>query len=92
MARIAQKTSQELRQGIEEAVTAIQWRSSKIERTCRSPACAETMAALDGEDELTYLQIMWNELKGERINPCRVELMNAQRSPNPSHDRRQKPV
>ena len=63
-------TTPKLRQGLEEAVTAIQWRSSKIERTCRSPACAETMAALDGEDELTYLRIMWNELKGEKIDPC----------------------
>ena len=30
------------------------------------------MAALDGEDELTYLRIMWNELKGEK-SPFRVD-------------------
>ena len=50
--------------GFEEDVTAIYWRSSKISRVCRSPACAETMANLDAEDDLLYLRVLWHEICG----------------------------
>ena len=66
-------TTERIQDGVEVGVTAVHWRSSKIERTCRSPACAETLAALDGEDELTYLRILWNELNGKIINPRYVD-------------------
>lgn len=38
------------------------WRSSKIDRTSRSPACAETHAVVDAEDELYHLRYLWSEL------------------------------
>lgn len=66
-------STQRLRQGHEECVTAIHWRSGKIERACRSPACAEVMSCLDGEDELTYLRLMWSELNGNIINPRDID-------------------
>lgn len=66
-------TDKRLREGYETNVTPIHWRSGKIERTCRSPACAETMASLDGEDDLTYLRILWNEMRGIQINPREVD-------------------
>lgn len=37
-------------------------RSSKIDRTSRSPACAETHAVVDAEDELFHLRYLWSEL------------------------------
>ena len=51
-----------LREGREADVTPLFWRSGKIERVCRSPAAAETMAGLDGEDELFYLRVLWGEM------------------------------
>ena len=66
-------TDKRLQQGWETNVTPIHWRSGKIERTCRSPACAETMASLDGEDDLTYLRILWNEMRGIPICPRDVD-------------------
>ena len=52
-------TTSRLRAGDEAPVTPIHWwRSGKIERVCRSPAAAETMAALDREDDLTYLRLL----------------------------------
>ena len=62
-----------LRNGFEENVTPIHWRSGKIERTCRSPACAEVMGCLDGEDELTYLRLLWTEMQGYVINTRRID-------------------
>ena len=47
--------------GIETNITPVYWRSGKIESTCRSPACAETMASLNGEDDFLYLRVLWNE-------------------------------
>ena len=58
-----------LEQGEETEVTPLYWRSGKIDRTCRSPACAETMAGLDGEDDLLYLRVLWNEMQGGTLNP-----------------------
>ena len=56
-------------QGYEADVSALHWRSSKIERTCRSPACAETHASLDGEDDLLYLRVLWFEINGGALDP-----------------------
>lgn len=53
-----------LREGLETNISPIYWRSGKIERTCRSPACAETTASLNGEDDLSYLRILWAEMRG----------------------------
>lgn len=55
--------------GFETNITPVYWRSGKIERTCRSPACAETMASLNGEDDLLYLRVLWNEMQGHSLNP-----------------------
>ena len=57
-----------LEYGFETDITPIYWRSGKIERTCRSPACAETMASLNGEDDLLYLRVLWNEMQGHILN------------------------
>ena len=66
-------TDSKLRQGQETDVTPIYWRSGKIERTCRSPACAETMASLNGEDDLAYLRVLWNEMRGFPIDTRNVD-------------------
>ena len=50
-------------------MTPVYWKSGKIDRVCRSPAAAETIAALDGEDDLLFLRIMWSELCGNRLDP-----------------------
>ena len=55
--------------GHERDVTPIYWRSSKISRVCRSPACAETQASVDGEDDLLYLRVLWFEMIGGELNP-----------------------
>jgi hypothetical protein len=66
-------TDSTLRQGQETAVTPIHWRSGKIERPCPSPACSETMASLNGEDDLTYLRVLWNEMRGFTIDTRNVD-------------------
>ena len=62
-------TNDRLLQGQEADVSPIYWRSGRIERTCRSPACAETIASLDGEDDLLYLRVLWHELTGGFLDP-----------------------
>mgnify|MGYP000609816848 CR=1 FL=1 len=62
-----------LRHGFEENVSPIQWRSGKIERTCRAPACAEVMGCLDGEDELTFLRLLRTEMQGYTINTSKID-------------------
>ena len=62
-------SSSRLRQGSEEDVSAIYWKSGKVERVCRSPAAAETMAAMDGEDDLLFLRSLWGELQGIEMDP-----------------------
>ena len=57
-----------LREGREENVTPIFWRSSKAERTCRSPACAEALACIDAEDELLCLRVLWAEMLGSSLS------------------------
>ena len=62
-------SSKRLRDGREENITPVFWRSGKIGRVCRSPACAEIIASLDGEDDLAFLKFLWAELNGQQMNP-----------------------
>ena len=62
-------SADDLKAGKETEVSPNAWRSGKIDRVCRSPAAAETMAALDGEDDLVFLRNLWAELCGHQINP-----------------------
>ena len=57
-----------LRMGKEADVSPIYWKSGKIDRVCRSPAAAETIAALDGEDDLLFMRLMWGELCGHPLD------------------------
>eukprot|EP00435_Cladocopium_sp_Y103_P031789 s1589_g8.t1 len=51
----------ELRQGKHSDISLLSWRPYKIDRASRSPACAETHAVVDGEDELFHLRFLWSE-------------------------------
>ena len=66
-------STRHLREGQEARVTAIHWRSGKIDRICRSPASAECMAGLDGEDDLTFLRFLWAEMQGKQTNTRDVD-------------------
>ena len=66
-------TTRHLREGQEARVTAVHWRSGKIDRICRSPASAECMAGLDGEDDLTFLRFLWAEMQGKVVNTRDVD-------------------
>lgn len=35
----------------------------------KSPACAETQAAIDGEDDLLYLRVLWHKMTGGCLDP-----------------------
>ena len=52
----------ELRDGALCPVNLLSWRSYKIDRASRSPACAETHAVVDGEDELFHVRYLWTEM------------------------------
>ena len=41
-----------LLQGDMGSITLLSWHSNRIDRTCRSPGAAETLAAVNGEDTL----------------------------------------
>ena len=43
-------------------VTPVVWSSHKVERVCRSPGAAETLAAVNGEDELFYARYQFSEM------------------------------
>ena len=58
-----------LAEGLERNISPIHWRSSKIERVCRSPACAETLANTEAEDDLLYLRVLWSEMCGQPLDP-----------------------
>ena len=51
-----------LREGSLSKVTLLSWRSGKIGRKCRSPACAEIHAVVNAEDELYHMRYLWSEL------------------------------
>ena len=60
-------STRRLREGHEENVSPIYWRSGKADRVARSPACAEALAGVDGEDELLYLRVLWWEMCGGNL-------------------------
>ena len=56
-------------------VSPVFWQSSKIHRKCRSPAAAETCAAVDGDDEAYAIRFQMSEFLGYpssiwNINDC----------------------
>ena len=53
---------QSLRRGELSKVTLLSWKSGKIHRKCRSPACAEVHAVVDAEDDLYHLRYLWSEM------------------------------
>ena len=55
--------SRSLRDGVLTPVSLLAWHSYKIDRNSRSPACAETHAVVDAEDELYHVRYMWSELQ-----------------------------
>ena len=55
--------TRKLRDGELAPVTLLGWHSAKIDRVCRSPACAETHAIVDAEDELFHSRYLWSELQ-----------------------------
>lgn len=65
-------------QGLETNIIPVYWRSGKIERTCRSPACAETIVSLNGEDDLTYLRILWAEMRRLPVQSLSVDTASQQ--------------
>lgn len=65
---------QSLRQGQLSDISLLSWRSYKIDRASRSPACAETHAVVDGEDELFHIRYMWSELHHP---PSKLQVIDA---------------
>ena len=57
-------TESVVQQGAVVRVSPMYWRSSKIERMCRSPGAAEARAAVDTEDSLYLLRYAWAEFMG----------------------------
>ncbi|OLP94836.1 Copia protein [Symbiodinium microadriaticum] len=43
-------------------VTPVSWHSTKVDRACRSPGAAETLAATNGEDALYFARYQWSEI------------------------------
>ena len=62
-------TTNQLQEGRECDITPVHCRSAKIYPVCRSPACAETQAAIDGENDLLYLRVLWREMTGGCLDP-----------------------
>ena len=62
-------TSRRILQGALVPVNLAQWSSTKIDRSCRSPACSECRAAVNGEDQLFLARLQLFELQGGRIDP-----------------------
>ena len=58
--------SQELRHGHVDKVSPMYWKSSRIDRVCRSPGAAEARAAVDAEDNLHLLRYAWAEFCGHQ--------------------------
>ena len=49
-------------------ISPIFWQSSKAHRTCRSSAAAETLAAVDAEDELYAIRLQTCEFLGDAVS------------------------
>ena len=67
---LARMSTPRLPEAMEGNVAPVFWRSAKIDRVCRSPAAAETIAAFNGEDDLFSLRILWCEIF--KLNICNL--------------------
>ena len=54
--------------GDECGVTALSWKSSKIDRVCRSPPAAEVIAVSNAEDEAVLVRLTLAELQGVEVD------------------------
>ena len=64
-------SSPKLSKGEVAPVSLMLWGSSKIDRTCRSPARAETKGVVNGKDDFYHLRYLWTEMnypREERYN------------------------
>ena len=64
--RVIGTTVSRFLKGDECGVSMVSWRSSKIDRTCRSPPAAEALATVNLEDELTGYPICTQSSAGTR--------------------------
>ena len=71
-------TSKRLLQGEMCAVSPMVWQSSKIERQCRSPGAAESLAAINCEDSMYAVRLQLFELLGNEVNVRKTEAQVAQ--------------
>ena len=61
-------TSRRLLQGDLVDISPIFWQSAKAHRTCRSSAAAETLSAVDAEDELYAIRLQVSEFRGDVVS------------------------
>lgn len=61
-------TSSRLLEGSLEVINPIFWQSAKISRACRSSAAAETLSAVDGEDQMYSVRFQVSEFTGVIAN------------------------
>lgn len=66
-------TSKRLLQGEMCPVSPMVWQSSKIERQCRSPGAAESLAAINCEDSMYAVRLQLFELLGNQVNVRKTE-------------------
>ena len=66
-------TSRRILDGALVPVSLMQWSSTKIDRSCRSPGGSECRAAVNGEDQLFLARLQLFELLGGQINPRKAE-------------------
>jgi len=57
-------TSKNLLSGQLDLINPIFWHSAKVSRTCRSSAAAETLSAVDGEDQMFAIRFQTSEFLG----------------------------
>lgn len=61
-------THQHLLKGEMCKISLIMWRSSKIERQCRSPGGAETLATIECEDAMYAIRLQLFEMLGNKVD------------------------
>ena len=66
-------TSQKLLKGEMCTISPVYWRSAKIERQCRSPGAAESIAAIDCEDAMYAVRLQVFEMLGNKVQVRRTE-------------------
>ena len=66
-------TSRRILEGNLVPVSLIQWSSTKIDRSCRSPGGSECRAAVNGEDQLFLSRLQLFEMQGGLLDPRRAE-------------------